>query len=225
MEGPGTGIRPSEMPRSGLAPRIHLSPLNRSGPLYVIRVEEFIAGRCWALSPHLASTLLLRRVRGRRGGAVRTMVACARTLGAGLAGSWDQRHDILISPGSFAFAVSMFIRGPAGPCRMPVPRPTCQARPSGPGRRREHQISRGAVPDLRAVRAVIAPKDQGRDPLTSGFAMSAGAVRTDPAGVGLAAVLPAGQRRWPWLSRGVRLRHRGPRPPPAWPGRRRSPPG
>jgi hypothetical protein len=54
--------------------------------------------------------------------------------------------------------------------------------------------------------------------------MPLGAVRADPAGFGLAAVLPV---RQPRPSRRARLRHLrhlrhfGPRPPPAWPGRRR----
>jgi hypothetical protein len=65
-----------------------------------------------------------------------------------------------------------------------------------------------------ATRAVSHHCGPGAGPVSPGFAVPVGAARTDPADVGLAAVLSVRRRSRP--SRGARMRHLGPRPPPVW---------
>ena len=77
-------------------------------------------------------------------------------------------------------------------------------------------MSRSAALNRFAARAVVIDVDRERDPL--GFAMPVGAVRADPAGAWLTAVLPVrADGGYPAVHRLRHLRHLGPRPPPAWP--------
>lgn len=121
---------------------------------------------------------------------MRTMTACARTLGARLPGSQDQYHEILISPGTFTSPLNMTARGPAGPDRPPAPGPASRVRPSDSG------MARGLsqqclVPGRMRVRPITASRPR-HEQLISRIA----------------------ERLLPPLSRRARLRHLGPRPPP-----------
>jgi len=179
----------------------------------VIQVEEFLAGRCRALSPHSASTLYFAMFAWRRGGAVRTMVACARTPAVVPAAIRDRCHEDLIGPGTVTSAFSLTGRGPAGPCRMPSPHPADQVRPPDSGRGPlRARATAGPGPSSGTDRRH--PCGPMPDPLTPGSPCPVSAARAGLAGAGPGPSPPARHGR-PWPVRGARRRHLGPRPPPA----------